>query len=396
MTERAFHPFADVFPLLEGAEFDGLVADVKAHGIRESIWVFEDQILDGRHRHRAAKAAGVECPERIYTGDDPLGFVISANLHRRHLDTSQRGMVAARLATLRQGDNQYSEGPSIEGASKLLNVGRATTERAREVLDHGVSELQAAVDHGKIAVSTAAEIANAPVDEQRRLVALSEKEILLAAKTIAEDRAVIKRAENQQKRHSAPPLPHGKFETIVVDPPWPITKMALHARLNIVKELDYPAMSEEEIFSFPLPEFAADNCHLFCWSIQKFLPTALRLVEHWGFRYVLLFTWHKSGGYQPLGLPAFNSEFVVYARMGTPEFIDTKDFRTCFEGRRRQHSRKPDEFYSLIARVTAAPRLDVFSREQREGFVSWGNETDKFTEASSAITGAAMMRDAAL
>jgi N6-adenosine-specific RNA methylase IME4 len=394
MSERAFHRYANVFPLLEGAEFDGLVADIKAHGVHEPIWIFEEQILDGRNRRRAARVAGVECPERIYTGDDPLGFVVSVNLHRRHLDTSQRGMAAARLATLRLGDNQHSEGPSIEGASKLLNVGRATTERAREVLDHGVSELQSAVDHGKIAVSTAAEIANAPVDEQRRLVALSEKEILLAAKTIAQDRAVIKRAENQQKRHSAPPLPHGKFETIVIDPPWPITKMALYARPDVAGELDYPAMSEEEIFSFPLPEFAADNCHLFCWSTQKFLPSALRLVEHWSFKYLFLMTWHKSGGFQPLGLPAFNSEFVIYARKGTPKFIDTKNFGTSFEGRRRQHSRKPDEFYSLVARVTARPRIDVFSREQREGFVSWGNETDKFTEASSAITGAAM-REAA-
>lgn len=65
------------------AEFDELVADIKAHGVREPIWLFESKILDGRNRYSAAQGAGVDCPTRSYDGDDPLSFVVSANLRRR-------------------------------------------------------------------------------------------------------------------------------------------------------------------------------------------------------------------------------------------------------------------------------------------------------------------------
>jgi ParB-like chromosome segregation protein Spo0J len=59
-----FHPLANLFPLIEGAEFEELVADVKAHGVREPIWLLDGQILDGRNRYRAAQVASVECPTR--------------------------------------------------------------------------------------------------------------------------------------------------------------------------------------------------------------------------------------------------------------------------------------------------------------------------------------------
>jgi hypothetical protein len=129
----SFHPLADLFPLLEGADFEELVADARVHGVREPIWIYQGKILDGRNRYRAAEAAGVLCPRRIYDGDDPIGFVVSLNLKRRHLSESQRAMVAAKLATLRAGDNQYSEGLPIGRSSELLNVSARTVARARDV-----------------------------------------------------------------------------------------------------------------------------------------------------------------------------------------------------------------------------------------------------------------------
>ena len=106
----AFHPLADIFPLFEGAEFDELVEDVRVHGVREKICFYEEKILEGRNRDRAAAAAGVPCPTRLYEGDDPLAFVISMNLKRRHLSESQRAMVAAKLATFGHGGNQQMRG----------------------------------------------------------------------------------------------------------------------------------------------------------------------------------------------------------------------------------------------------------------------------------------------
>jgi hypothetical protein len=147
---------------MEGAEFDELVADVDANGVREAIWIYQGQILDGRNRYCAAQEANVSCPTRIYDGNDPVGFVVSANIHRRHLNTSQRAMIAAKLTTLKDGQRaDLVEGTSIEGAANLLNVGHASVERAKTVRERGTPELIAAVEAGDISVAGA-------VDEIRR------------------------------------------------------------------------------------------------------------------------------------------------------------------------------------------------------------------------------------
>src|SRR6516162_8695767 len=65
-----FHAYAEIFPLLEGEEFDQLVADIKAHGLHEPVVVYQDQILDGRNRYRACVAAGVEWRSVPYTGNE--------------------------------------------------------------------------------------------------------------------------------------------------------------------------------------------------------------------------------------------------------------------------------------------------------------------------------------
>jgi hypothetical protein len=152
------HPLADLFPLLEGAEFDELVADVRRNDVREPIVLHHGLILDGRNRYRAALAAGVECPTRAYDGDDPLGLVISLNLKRRHLNESQRAMVAAKLASLKDGQRaDLVQGTPIGVAAERLNVGARSVDRAKVVREQGSPELIRAVEAGEVSVSGAVE-----------------------------------------------------------------------------------------------------------------------------------------------------------------------------------------------------------------------------------------------
>src|SRR5262249_17578101 len=199
MSALEFHPLAHIFPLVEGAEFDELVADIKVHGLHEAIVLYEDKILDGRNRYRACLAAGIDPTFTAYTGDDPISYVISLNLRRRHLDESQRAMVAAKLATLQLGDNQHSEGPSIEEASPLLNVGHASVERAKTVQRAGAPELVQRVERGRVSVSAAADIATLAVEQQQEIVARGEREILEVAKAIRAERAEARRVERIAK-----------------------------------------------------------------------------------------------------------------------------------------------------------------------------------------------------
>jgi hypothetical protein len=157
------HSFANIFPILDptSVEFMALVDDIKENDLREPITLYEGKVLDGRNRYLALHNSGREIKEdyfRTFTGKDPIGFVLSANLHRRHLDESQRAMVGAALTELEVGANQHTkQGTSIDAASKLVNVGRASIERARVVLKSGDPKLIAQVQQGEVAVSAAAD-----------------------------------------------------------------------------------------------------------------------------------------------------------------------------------------------------------------------------------------------
>lgn len=94
---KKFHELADAFPLIEGREFDELVADIKAYGLREPIVLLNDEILDGRNRARACEAAGVEPNYTTYPGDDPVAYVISCDVRRRHLTGRQKRELIGRL-----------------------------------------------------------------------------------------------------------------------------------------------------------------------------------------------------------------------------------------------------------------------------------------------------------
>lgn len=193
-----FHPLANIFPLIEGQPFDDLVADVKRNGVREPIWMYQHQILDGRNRYRAAKQAGRDVEIRSYEGDNAVSFVISLNLHRRHLNESQRAAVAAKLANLSNGGirpgqnteasqtaNLQSEAVTRAQAAKLLNVSERTVNAAAKVIHEGDESLVKAVERGDVAVSSAAKVAQLPKEEQREIVEQGRaKEVAKAARQV--------------------------------------------------------------------------------------------------------------------------------------------------------------------------------------------------------------------
>lgn len=180
------HPFAEVFPLIEGPDFDALVDDIRQHGLREPIVLHEGMILDGRNRALACQVANVDARYEMYTGDDPASYVVSLNLRRRHLDESQRSMAGKRLANLPNGHRKAPSSMELGGflenppppppritqaeAAEMMNVSVASIKRAGVVLGKGIPELVEAVDRSKIAVRPAAEIARLPPEEQKAAV----------------------------------------------------------------------------------------------------------------------------------------------------------------------------------------------------------------------------------
>jgi hypothetical protein len=129
-----FHEIANLFPLLEGADFEALKKDIQAHGVREPVWTYQGKIIDGRNRARACAELGIEPPTREWDGNGSLAdFVLSLNLHRRHLSPEQkRAIVAAMLKEAPERSNrQVAEQAKVD--HKTVGAARRRLEASGEI-----------------------------------------------------------------------------------------------------------------------------------------------------------------------------------------------------------------------------------------------------------------------
>jgi len=153
------HPGADIFPMMDEASYAALREDIREHGQRIGIDVIDDLIVDGRNRYKACIELGIEPYIRLFEGDDPLAYILSMNLHRRQLSTSQRATCAARLHWMtvkpRRGKAKCNSTLTVEQIAAQFGVSRKLIFDAAEVLRDGCDLLIEAVDRGDIRVSLA-------------------------------------------------------------------------------------------------------------------------------------------------------------------------------------------------------------------------------------------------
>jgi N6-adenosine-specific RNA methylase IME4 len=379
-----FHPLSELFPLMQGREFDELVADVKANGLREPIWTYDGQILDGRNRWRACEAAGLALrPTRTYAGADPVGFVVSLNLHRRHLDEGQRSVVARRIANMRQGERTDIEHSanlqkvSVAQAAELLNVSERSVHSAGKVLDHGTPELVKAVESGRVSVSAAADVAELPKEEQREIVAKGEKEILEAAKQIRAKKSEERRGERIERvaamANPSPGLPTQRYPVIYADPPWRYEFAETESRAI---ENQYPTMTLDDIRSLDVAGMSTDDAILFMWATSPKLAEAMSVIESWGFTYRSSAVWVKP----QLGMGYYfrqQHELLLVATRGNiPAPAPADRPRSVVTADRLEHSAKPAEFAEAIERMyPTLPKIELFCRSPRDGWAVWGNQS---------------------
>jgi len=156
-------------------------------------------------------------------------------------------------------------------------------------------------------------------------------------------------------------------------------------------------MTFDALAALPVKALAAPTgCHLFLWTSGPFLPQALRLIDAWGFKYsTRAFTWLKTSrkwdGRSPLTESDFpvglgltvrhQSEIALLGRRGNCRRL-RKDIRELIFAPRREHSRKPDEFYRRVELYSQGPYADLFARERRPGWDVFGDEVDRFSGGS--------------
>jgi N6-adenosine-specific RNA methylase IME4 len=178
-----------------------------------------------------------------------------------------------------------------------------------------------------------------------------------------------------------------KFSTILADPPWQFLnrtgKMAPeHKRLQ-----RYPTMTLTDIMGLPVSSIANETAHLYMWVPNALLPDGLKVMEAWGFNYKSNLIWYKirkDGGPDGRGVGFYFrnvTEIILFGVRG-------KNARTLQLGRtqpniittrKREHSRKPDEQYTLIEGCSPGPHLELFARGSRTGWTTWGNQSEEYS-----------------
>jgi len=359
---------------MEGEEFDALVADIKANGLHDPIIELGNAILDGRNRYRACLAAGIPIRTEEFIGGDPLGYVLSVNLHRRHLNESQRAMVAAKLATMPRGrprKNAEISAISQSDAARLLRVDRRTVQHATAVRDKGVPELAQRVERGEVSVSVAAKIAEFPFDQQATAASADEATMRGTAKKWKRARRVVELGVATEK--AARKLGKKIYCVVYADPPWQFESRSLTTGMDRSAANHYQTMPVDDICAIPVP--AGGHAVLFLWAIVPMLPEALSVIQAWGFTYKSHFVWIKDQHATGFWNRGKHELLLVGTRGNVPAPAPGEQFSSVIEAPVGDHSEKPACVAEMIKKMfPALPAIELFARGPREGFDVWGNE----------------------
>ena len=382
--ELKVHPAANLFPRMVGEEFDSLVEDIRRNGLIHPIVHHKKQILDGRNRLAACAEAGVEPRFVEWNGPGgPVTFVISNNLRRRHLTPSQSAMIALdalplleeeasqrKKAALRRGEeipvsqriDAREKGRAADKAATLFNTNRDyITVGKKLVTDH--PDLAEEVRAGETTINQAKREVRKRTRQKRR----------------EENSALVAQAQDPKDLLGTAP-----FATIVIDPPWDYADGGLGDDLFGKANPPYSTMPIHEIRELSVGELADTDCHAYLWVPNQFLHKGVELLEGWDFRYVTCLTWCKPG----IGLGHYyrnSTEHILFGVKGS-QGLERKDVGTWFQWPRpkREHSAKPPEFFELVESCSPGPRLEMFAREEREGWTSWGAEVPQRVASDDA------------
>jgi len=339
-----FHEVANIFPLLTGNEFESLRDDIKTNGLLEPIVIHEGKILDGRNRYTACLGADVFPDTVDYDGNDPLGYVLSKNLHRRHLNESQRGIVGEKIETMLHGGDRQDANLHLattrSEAAELVNVSPRTIASVAKIRKEA-PELIPAIESGELRVGKAVQQIN--------------------------------RAERVEKILEAPELlTEVRYPVIYADPPWRYE----HSKTDNRKiENQYPTMSLDELYALPVSKLATDDAVLLLWATSPKLEEAMWVISAWDFVYRTNMVWIKD----KIGMGYYarqQHELLLIATRGSlPVPEPANRHSSIIEGPRVEHSKKPVGVYDIIEGMYPEySKIELFGRQQRAGWVMWGNE----------------------
>lgn len=367
-----------------------LAASIDEIGLLNPITVTTKmRLVAGLHRLEACRSLGwTKIPATVVDLNRAHAELaqLDENLVRRELSVLQRAEHLARKKAIYEALYPETKRGVAGGraSGKSRRGAQRTTDRmslVRHVAERiGVSERTV---EREIQIATAIpqevrdQLKGTPAANDKtgllRLARLDERIQLAVAQRVADGDGLARaltHAVADDVEHRSRRMPRGKYDVIVVDPPWAYDEV----------EVPYPVMTVTEIAGLPVGDLAARNCVLWLWTTNGRMRDVYPILDAWGFNEQTILTWNKHK--IMLGRYLRNrTEHCVLATRGKPK-VRKGSHSTMLEAPAREHSRKPDEFYELVEGLCPGRKLDMFARESRKGWKTWGAERDKFDRAA--------------
>ena len=388
MSVRIDPEFQALIPPLTDEERTQLEANLKTDGCRDPLVVWNGMLLDGHNRFSICQRNGIQFKMwemHFEDRDAAKAWVIRNQFGRRNLTPYVRAELALKLEPLIAEKAKENQGTRTDLLQNSAKSDSATLFQPTPAKPAKAASQPPAPVNTRQAVASAAGVSHDTIHKAKVIAEKapeSVKEKLRAGDTTIhrEYKAIVKaeRKAEQVEAVKTAKLPDGKFHVIVADPPWNYESRAAdptHRAAN-----PYPSMSLADIKAMPVEDRAHDNCILWLWTTNAFMVQAHEVAREWGFEVKTILTWGKDR----MGTGDWlrgQTEHCLMCVRGAPVVTLTNQ-TTLLRGPLREHSRKPNEFYALVEALCPGRKCELFSREDREGWQSFGAEVGLFSQAA--------------
>lgn len=376
-----------VIPPLSAEEREGLEADIIKNGCRDPLVVWDGKLVDGHNRYDICQSHGLPFAtvDMDFESEAHARIWMRSNQsHRRNLTDAWKIELQlankADLANIGQVKREATQGrPLKQDTDKLLsNIDNSFPEKAgpkhkkhntRKAIADASGQSEGKVGQAEYVKKNAPDLWE-EAKAGDRTIGNAYAEVKKQEKKAERERLI----ETQREEISSGAIesPTGLYDVVAMDPPWNYGRKYDPDSSRVANP--YPEMTQAELLAMEPP--FADSCVLFLWTTHQFIWDAKALADRWGFEYKATLVWDK----EKIGMGSWlrmQCEFCLVCIKGKPLW-DNTTWRDVIREARREHSRKPEAFYQMVESVTVGRRLDYFSREQRDGWVSFGNDTGRF------------------
>lgn len=362
--------FKGLVPPLSPEEYLLLEESILKEGCREPLIIWQGTLLDGHHRLKICKEHGIVF--KTANVSEKIKDRIDARIWIRNNQRGRRNLTPAWKIELELGNK---EDLLKKGKQTKIEAGKQARAVQLGVLSPGgktpIDKHNTRKEIAKAAGVSTGQVAMA--EQVRKKAPKLWKQAKKGDISIKKAYSKIKKQETRQEKAASlqpQPLPEGTYNVILADPPW---RYEFSETTERAIENQYPTMDLGAIKTLQVP--SAKDAILFLWTTAPKLEEALMVMRSWGFKYRTCAVWDKEVMGMGYWFRIQHELLLVGVKGNFSPPPEGKRLRSVIREKRTGHSKKPIVIYEMIENMFPSGKyLELFARNQRQGWKKWGNE----------------------